>query len=65
MNPLETLLTFLSRLKESGIYYTIVNTPFSERCDAIMVEVSVPGERWEVEFFADRTGRSRSLCFAW
>jgi hypothetical protein len=23
------------------------------RSEAIMVEVSVPGERWEVEFFAD------------
>jgi hypothetical protein len=53
MNSLEELLAFLSRLNARKIYYTIANTPFSARDEAIMVEVTVPGQRWEVEFFAD------------
>jgi hypothetical protein len=47
-NPLEKLLAFLYRLGEESIYFTL----FQDR-DAIMVQVTVPGERWEVEFFAD------------
>jgi hypothetical protein len=51
MNSLEKLLNFLVKLTESGIHYTLVGTPPRE--EAIMVEVAVPGELWEVEFFAD------------
>lgn len=47
-NPLQKLLDFLSELDNRSIYYKL-------NCvrDAIMVEVAVPGQRWEVEFFAD------------
>ena len=44
------LLNFLARLKAAKIYYRL-----SDPTDgAIMVEVSVPGERWEIEFHEDR-----------
>jgi hypothetical protein len=40
------LWSFLRRLKVAHIHYTL-----SDPTDgAIMVEVSVPGERWEIEF---------------
>jgi hypothetical protein len=40
-----TLLTFLRRLKQANIWYRLNQV----REDALMVEVHVPGERWEVE----------------
>jgi hypothetical protein len=43
------LLTFLTRLKDARIHYAL-SDPTE---DAIMVEISVPGERWEVEFHED------------
>jgi len=51
MNPatIHDLLALLSRLKTARIYYTL--TAHTE--GAIMVELSVPGERWEIEFHAD------------
>lgn len=51
MNSLENLLNFLMRLRECCIHYTLVSPP--PRDEAIMVQVDMPGERWEVEFFAD------------
>lgn len=45
------LLRFLNRLEEHKIYYKLGKV----RNDAIMVEVVVPGERWEVEFMEDGT----------
>ena len=45
----ERLLRFLSRLEEHKISYSLEHV----RAEAIMVEVAVPGERWEVEFPAD------------
>ena len=42
------LLDFLDTLEEKNIYYRL-----NKVRDAIMVEIAVPGERWEVEFFAD------------
>ena len=49
MNPLQSLLGFLERLRVAQISYVLCHS----RYDAIMVEISVPGQRWEVEFFAD------------
>ena len=43
------LLAFLNQLRAGKIYYRLSQ----HREDAIMVEVAVPGERWEVEFLAD------------
>lgn len=49
MNSLQKLLDFLDDLEAKKIYFQL------DRCrsEAIMVRVDVPGERWEVEFFAD------------
>ena len=40
---------FLNRLRAEGIHFSIEQN----RDDAVMVLAVVPGERWEVEFFAD------------
>jgi hypothetical protein len=51
VNPptIQELLAFLARLKGAKIFYTL-SDPTS---GAIMVEVAVPGERWEIEFHED------------
>ncbi len=49
VNPLQKLLDFLSDLDERKIFHRLSQV----RPEAIMVEIAVPGERWEVEFFAD------------
>ena len=46
---MEKLLDFLSELSKRNIFYRLS----SIRPDAIMVEIAVPGERWEVEYFTD------------
>jgi len=45
---MEQLLSFLDRLETNRIYYRL-----NKVRDAILVEVAVPGERWEIEFFED------------
>jgi len=45
------LLTFLNQLRKGRIHYRLDQ----QREDAIMVEIAVPGERWEVEFLDDGT----------
>jgi hypothetical protein len=40
-----TLLAFLRRLEQAKIWYRLNQI----RDDALMVEIHVPGERWEVE----------------
>ena len=40
------LMDFLERLSAARIHYALT----AVRPDAIMVKISVPGERWEVEF---------------
>ncbi len=47
---MKKLIEFLNALEESGIYYKL-----NKVRDAIMVEIAVPGERWEVEFMNDET----------
>ena len=47
---MEKLLEFLNELEAKKIYYKL-----NKVRDAIMVEIAVPGERWEVEFFDDGT----------
>jgi len=46
---MKNLVEFLNRLEKAKIYYKLdkVNDEF------IMVEVAVPGQRWEVEFSTD------------
>jgi hypothetical protein len=48
-NPLQAMLDFLLALDERKIFYRLSRV----REEALMVEVAIPGERWEVEFFAD------------
>ena len=45
---MDGLLDFLSKLEEHDIYYRL-----NKVRDAILVEIAIPGERWEVEFFRD------------
>ena len=45
---MEKLLEFLNQLEEKKIYYRL-----NRIRDSILVEIAVPGQRWEVEFFAD------------
>lgn len=46
MYHVKELIKFLDILEENKIYYKL-----NKVRDAIMVEIAVPGERWEVEFF--------------
>jgi hypothetical protein len=48
-NDLPRLLNFLNRLDAAHIAYDLKHT----RPDSIMIDVSLPGWRWEVEFMAD------------
>lgn len=45
----EKLLAFLNKLDEAKLPYRL--THFRE--ETIAVELAVPGERWEIEFFAN------------
>jgi len=47
MNSMEKLLGFLAELEARKIYFEL-----GKIRDSVLVEISVPGERWEVEFFA-------------
>lgn len=47
-NPMNKLLSFLEQLDKAKISYDLISVR-----DAIMVVATVPGERWEVEFFGD------------
>jgi len=49
MTKLSTLTDFLDRLDDAEIHYTLT----SLREGAVLVGVTVPGERWEIEFEAD------------
>jgi hypothetical protein len=48
-NSLQKLLDFLDKLEQHKICFRL-----ERNCsEAIMVRVDVPGERWEIEFFAN------------
>jgi hypothetical protein len=48
-NTFNRLIAFLNKLEEAKINYTLAH----HRDEALMVGVTVPGERWEIEFLAD------------
>ena len=48
---LDRVTTFLKHLADAHIHYTLA----AHREEAIMVLVTVPGERWEIEFLSDGT----------
>jgi hypothetical protein len=43
------LVDFLNRLDRAHIFYKLDHT----RPDSVMIDISLPGARWEVEFMAD------------
>ena len=45
---MKEFLDFLEQLESRNIYYLIDRIR-----DSVLVQIAVPGQRWEVEFFAD------------
>ena len=50
MKSFKNLLEFLQVLEDKGIYFKLNHVR-----NSILVEIAVPGERWEVEFMDDGT----------
>lgn len=48
---IKDFIAFLNKLEENDIFYKLNKV----RNEAIMVEVAVPGQRWEIEFLEDGT----------
>lgn len=48
---IKELIDFLNKLETAKIYYKLNKV----RGEAIMVEVAVPGQRWEIVFMDDGT----------
>ena len=46
MSGMNDFIGFLEKLEERKIYYKLNKT----RTETIIVEIAVPGQRWEVEF---------------
>ena len=46
---MKKFIDFLERLEKHNVYYTLDKT----RDDYVRVDITVPGERWEVEFSAE------------
>ncbi|MFD1205525.1 MULTISPECIES: hypothetical protein [Sporosarcina] len=51
MTIFATFNTFLNQLDQNKIIYRLSKI----RSESVLVEVAVPGERWEVEFMDDGT----------
>lgn len=49
-----TVFQFLERLKAAKVSFVLGTV----RDESIMVSAALPGERWEIEFFADGTVES-------
>lgn len=45
---MEKVIQFLTELEKRKIYYRL-----NKIRESILVEVAVPGQRWEIEFFCD------------
>lgn len=50
---MSVLLDFLEKLERASIHYVLSAPTLGYR--ALMVSATIPGERWEVEFFEDGT----------
>ncbi|GKU82966.1 hypothetical protein [Niallia sp. NCCP-28] len=48
---IKDLIHFLNKLEKKKIFYKLNKV----RNEAIMVEIAVPGQRWEIEFIEDGT----------
>lgn len=51
MNTIGDMIRFLNKLEERSIYYQLNKI----RNESILIEVAVPGQRWEIEFMEDGT----------
>jgi hypothetical protein len=51
LGSLKEFNDFLNKLEKNNIFYRISKI----RNESIMVEVAVPGQRWEIEFMEDGT----------
>jgi hypothetical protein len=49
MDTLKEMNKFLNTLDENKIFYRLNKV----RLEGIMIEVAVPGQRWEIEFMED------------
>ena len=47
----DKLMSIISFLEDNRIYYRI--SKVSETNDTIMIDIAIPGERWEIEVFSD------------
>jgi hypothetical protein len=50
-NGFNKLVEFLTKLEDAQIAYSLAH----QRDETMMVNVAIPGERWEIEFFEDGT----------
>lgn len=50
MNELNNLIRLLDKLEKNKIYYRL-----NKIRSSILVEVAVPGQRWEIEYLSDGT----------
>lgn len=48
---LKEFIALLNKLEKNSIFYKLNKV----RNEAIMIEVAVPGQRWEIEFLEDGT----------
>lgn len=48
---IKKLINFLNKLEDNKIFYKLDKV----RDESIMVEITIPGQRWEVEFMEDDT----------
>ncbi|WP_433957020.1 hypothetical protein [Cytobacillus horneckiae] len=48
---IKAIINFLNKLEGSNIFYKLSKV----RNEAILVEIAVPGQRWEIEFMEDGT----------
>ncbi|MBC6973120.1 hypothetical protein H9I32_12245 [Bacillus sp. Xin] len=48
---LKEFIHFLNRLEDNHIFYKLSKV----RRESLMVEIAVPGQRWEIEFIEDGT----------
>ena len=57
-NPFGKFMAFLDKLEANVLPYTITRA----RDEALLINISVPGERWEVEFMADGSVEIERFC---
>lgn len=57
-NPFGKIMAFLDKLEANAIPYTISRA----REEALLINVAVPGERWEIEFMTDGSVEIERFC---